>query len=121
MTMKTNRRKFISTTLTGGLAAVTLPLSCNAAKPESGDLSEEIKSRYDRIDEILVSTEKNVYIPVLKPSSCCDMMAISCAGFVQKMVRRVSQSVTMTFQFFFQFFSESCNHFLSGRMPGNLI
>ncbi len=51
--MKTNRRKFISTTLTGGLAAATLPLSCNVVKPEPGDLSEEIKSKYARIDEIL--------------------------------------------------------------------
>jgi L-alanine-DL-glutamate epimerase-like enolase superfamily enzyme len=51
--MKTNRRKFISTTLSGSLAAATLPLTCNAAKPEPGDLSAEIKSKYARIDEIL--------------------------------------------------------------------
>jgi L-alanine-DL-glutamate epimerase-like enolase superfamily enzyme len=51
--MKTNRRRFIATTFTGGLAAATLQLSCNAAKPETGDLSAEIKAKYARIDEIL--------------------------------------------------------------------
>jgi len=51
--MKTNRRKFISTTLSGGIAIAALPLSCSTANPVNGDLSDEIKSRYDRIDEIL--------------------------------------------------------------------
>ena len=42
--MKTNRRKFISTTLAGGLAA-SLPFSgCNDPDP---------KSNYTRLDEIL--------------------------------------------------------------------
>ncbi len=53
MTMKTNRRKFITTTLTGSLAAATLPMSCSMPKPAPGDLSAEIKSKYARIDEIL--------------------------------------------------------------------
>src|SRR4030042_2981211 len=51
--MKTNRRKFISTAVAGGLAAATLPVSsCGSGKPASDSITD-IKSRYARIDEIL--------------------------------------------------------------------
>jgi hypothetical protein len=51
--MKTNRRKFISTAATGGLAATALPLSYFRTKANSDSSVTEIKSRYAKLDEIL--------------------------------------------------------------------
>jgi len=57
--MKTNRRKFISTAVIGGLAATTVPISsCGSKATTSGSLTE-LNSRYARLDEILK-------LPVLK-------------------------------------------------------
>ncbi len=51
--MKTNRRKFISTAVVGGLAATTLPLSsCKSETTVSGSLID-VNSRYAKLDEIL--------------------------------------------------------------------
>ena len=51
--MKTNRRKFISSTLTGGLALAATPLSsCNSTPTAPGD-SFDIESRYAKLDKIL--------------------------------------------------------------------
>jgi L-alanine-DL-glutamate epimerase-like enolase superfamily enzyme len=57
--MKTNRRKFISTAVTGGMTAAALPLSYSLAKTTSDDSVKNIKSRYAKLDEILK-------IPILK-------------------------------------------------------
>jgi L-alanine-DL-glutamate epimerase-like enolase superfamily enzyme len=51
--MKTNRRKFISTAVTGGLAAATLPLSSCSADPSPNDITTNVKTRYAKLDEIL--------------------------------------------------------------------
>jgi L-alanine-DL-glutamate epimerase-like enolase superfamily enzyme len=51
--MKTNRRKFISTTVTGGLAAAALPLSYCWAEATSNGSIIDVKSRYVKLDEIL--------------------------------------------------------------------
>jgi len=48
--METNRRKFIKTSISGGLAA-TLPLYSYGSA--SDQISEKIKSNYDKLDEIL--------------------------------------------------------------------
>ncbi|MCU0473504.1 MAG: mandelate racemase/muconate lactonizing enzyme family protein [Bacteroidales bacterium] len=51
--MKTNRRKFISTAVMGGVAASTIPLSgCGSETTTAGPLAD-IKARFARIDEIL--------------------------------------------------------------------
>lgn len=51
--MKTNRRKFISTTVAGGLASAALPLSyCGAEATSIGSIAH-VKSRYAKLDEIL--------------------------------------------------------------------
>jgi len=51
--MKTNRRKFLSTAVVGGLAASAMPFS-SCSSPVSGyDNQADIKSRYKRLDEIL--------------------------------------------------------------------
>ena len=51
--MKTNRRKFISTTIAGGLAAAAVPL-LNCGGEVTGNSSiMDIKSRYAKLDEIL--------------------------------------------------------------------
>jgi L-alanine-DL-glutamate epimerase-like enolase superfamily enzyme len=50
--MKTNRRKFISTTVAGGFAAA-LPLSYEAAESTSPESVSEVRSRYAKIDAIL--------------------------------------------------------------------
>ena len=50
--MKTNRRKFISTTVTGGFAAA-LPLSYDVAESTSPESLSEVRSRYAKIDAIL--------------------------------------------------------------------
>jgi len=51
--MKTNRRKFISTAVAGGLAASALPLSLYGSGSPSSGSSLDIKARYAKIDEIL--------------------------------------------------------------------
>ena len=51
--MKTNRRKFISTAITGGMAAAAIPLSYGGAKTTSNDSVTDVKSRYAKLDEIL--------------------------------------------------------------------
>lgn len=51
--MKTNRCKYISTAVTGGIAAAALPLSsCTTGKATSYSQSD-LESRYARLDEIL--------------------------------------------------------------------
>ncbi len=51
--MKTNRRKFISNAITGSLATTMLPLSnFNAEKTSDGSFAD-LKSRYDKLDEII--------------------------------------------------------------------
>ena len=50
--MKSNRRKFISTTLAGGLAA-TIPLSSRGSRSDGSDLPSELEDRYTKLDEIL--------------------------------------------------------------------
>jgi hypothetical protein len=57
--MNTNRRKFISTVVTGGLAASAMPLSSCRSKHLNADAQTDLISRYARIDEILK-------LPVLK-------------------------------------------------------
>ena len=49
--METNRRKFISTALSGGLAA-TLPLS-SCSRSDSIESSTVVKDRYEKLDQIL--------------------------------------------------------------------
>jgi L-alanine-DL-glutamate epimerase-like enolase superfamily enzyme len=57
--MKTNRRKFISTAVTSGLAATALPLSyCRTELISNGSIID-IKSKYAKLDEIFK-------IPILK-------------------------------------------------------
>lgn len=51
--MKTNRRKFISTAVIGGLAATTMPLSSCGSAPAAAEPQTDIKARYARLDEIL--------------------------------------------------------------------
>ena len=51
--MKTNRRKFISTAVAGGLAATALPLSFCGEEATSIDSLTDVKSRYAKLDEIL--------------------------------------------------------------------
>jgi len=57
--MKTNRRKFLRTAVAGGLASAALPLSSCCTRAEDTGYPAGIKSRYDRLDEILS-------MPVLK-------------------------------------------------------
>jgi len=51
--MRTNRRKFISTTVAGSLAAAALPLSYCRAESTSDSSATDVKSRYAKLDEIL--------------------------------------------------------------------
>ncbi len=51
--MKTNRRKFISNAITGSLAATMLPLSNFSAENASVRPFADLKSRYDKLDEII--------------------------------------------------------------------
>jgi L-alanine-DL-glutamate epimerase-like enolase superfamily enzyme len=51
--MKTNRRKFISTAVVGGLAATSLPISAYASGFTATNAPAEIKARYAKLDEIL--------------------------------------------------------------------
>ena len=57
--MKTNRRKFISTAVTSGLAATALPLSYYGTEATSNGFIKDVKSRYAKLDEVLK-------IPILK-------------------------------------------------------
>ena len=51
--MKANRRKFISTSIAGGMAAAMVPLSyCGSEATSDGSLSD-VKSRYAKLDGIL--------------------------------------------------------------------
>lgn len=51
--MSTNRRNFISTALTGGLAAATIPLSASGSEKPTANPLTDLKSRYARLDKIL--------------------------------------------------------------------
>ena len=51
--MKTNRRKFISTAVVGGLAATALPLSSYGSEITASGSQTEVNSRYTKLDEIL--------------------------------------------------------------------
>jgi len=51
--MKSNRRKFISIAVAGGLAAITLPLSYYGSEAKSNGSLKDLKSRYAKLDEIL--------------------------------------------------------------------
>jgi L-alanine-DL-glutamate epimerase-like enolase superfamily enzyme len=51
--MKTNRRKFISTAVVGGLASGTLPFSSFGSETASLGYQELLSSRYAKLDEIL--------------------------------------------------------------------
>jgi L-alanine-DL-glutamate epimerase-like enolase superfamily enzyme len=51
--MKTNRRKFLSTAVTGGLAATALPLSFYGKEATSINSLTDVKLRYAKIDEII--------------------------------------------------------------------
>lgn len=51
--MKTNRRKFISTAVTGGLAATALPLSYYEKEATSFNSITDVKLRYAKLDEII--------------------------------------------------------------------
>ncbi len=51
--MKSNRRKFISTTLAGGLAAAIIPLSSHGSGSTVTDIPTDIENRYSKLDEIL--------------------------------------------------------------------
>jgi hypothetical protein len=59
--MKTNRRKFISTAVVGGLAATSLPISAYASGSNATPVPADIKARYAKLDEILKQ-------PGLKPN-----------------------------------------------------
>jgi L-alanine-DL-glutamate epimerase-like enolase superfamily enzyme len=67
--MKSTRRKFISTTFAGGLAAATLPLSsCGSESTVSGS-SADLKARYAKLDEIIRK-------PILKKELFADPVII---------------------------------------------
>lgn len=51
--MNTSRRKFISTTVAGGMVAAALPLSLSGAEATSNVSDADVKSRYAKLDEIL--------------------------------------------------------------------
>jgi L-alanine-DL-glutamate epimerase-like enolase superfamily enzyme len=51
--MRTNRRKFISTSIAGGLAATILPLSNYGSEAMSEGSILDVKSRYAKLDEVL--------------------------------------------------------------------
>ena len=51
--MKTNRRKFISTAVAGGIAATTMPLSSCVSQPVALAPSPDVEANYAKIDEIL--------------------------------------------------------------------
>lgn len=51
--MKTSRRKFISTAITGGAVAATIPLSSCGSELTNSVASLDLESRYAKLDEIL--------------------------------------------------------------------
>jgi L-alanine-DL-glutamate epimerase-like enolase superfamily enzyme len=51
--MKTNRRKFISNALAGGLAASTIPFSSCSTEQNSPASPDELRSKYEMLDKIL--------------------------------------------------------------------
>ena len=51
--MKTNRRRFISKSIIGSLAAASFPLLANASVKTSSGITEELKARYRKLDEII--------------------------------------------------------------------
>lgn len=51
--MNTSRRKFISTTVAGSMAAAALPLSFSGTEVTSENSDANVKSRYAKLDEIL--------------------------------------------------------------------
>ena len=51
--MKTNRRRFISTAVAGGMAATTIPLSSCGLEPNALGSRPDLASRYATLDEIL--------------------------------------------------------------------
>ena len=51
--MKTNRRKFISTTVAGSMAAAAFPYSYCRAEATSDSSAADVKTRYAKLDEIL--------------------------------------------------------------------
>lgn len=51
--MKTNRRKFISTAVVGGLAATTLPLSSCGSEQAATGTTIDVNPRYAKLDEVL--------------------------------------------------------------------
>jgi len=51
--MKTNRRKFISTAVVGGMAATAFPLSTCGSETTASGSQLDLKSRYAKLDEIL--------------------------------------------------------------------
>ena len=51
--MKTNRRKFISTAVAGGIAAAALPLSSCGTDITTSGSQPDLQTRYARLDEIL--------------------------------------------------------------------
>lgn len=57
--MKADRRKFISTSIAGGMAAAILPLSYCGSEMSADSSLSDLKSRYAKLDEIL-------HQPVLK-------------------------------------------------------
>ena len=57
--MKTDRRKFISSSIVGGLGAAASPLSFASARKPLTHLPDDVKSKYAKLDEVLK-------LPVLK-------------------------------------------------------
>ena len=57
--MKTDRRKFISTAVVGGLAATTLPISSYGSGTSTPNTPVDVKARYAKLDQVLAQ-------PVLK-------------------------------------------------------
>lgn len=51
--MKSNRRKFISTAVIGGLAATALPLTSFGSTSNASGTSFDVQARYAKLDEIL--------------------------------------------------------------------
>jgi L-alanine-DL-glutamate epimerase-like enolase superfamily enzyme len=51
--MKTNRRKFISTAVVGGIAAATVPLSCRGSESTASGSTIDVNSVYAKLDEVL--------------------------------------------------------------------
>ena len=122
--MKTNRRKFISTAVTGSMAAAAMPLSFYGAKTKSNGSVSDVKSRYAKLDEILKKPilKKELFAtPVIIEIAriACVLKAAFYAGYVQKTGQKEFRSGIMIFQFFSRFFSENFNHILLVRMHVN--